>query len=97
MKNLKCTYDHEDISSYKEETDQRYFKDEDSELFGTSCASCHVAFECEGNIGTNVVYIPEFSNPTQFCYGWHKLGCKHGYCHACYLIMMNNNDTGRLR
>ena len=51
MKNLKCISDHKDVSSYKEESDQRYLKDKESEHFGTSCASYHVDFENEGKGG----------------------------------------------
>ena len=54
LMNVKCTYDHEDMSSYKEESDRRYFKDNESELFGTCCASCHVAFDCERNVDTSL-------------------------------------------
>ena len=50
MKNLKCSYDHEDISCHKEESDRRYFKDEESELFGTSCMSCRVALSVKGTL-----------------------------------------------
>ena len=92
LKDLKCTHDHMDVSAYKEEGDRRYFKDKDSELFGTSCALCFVNFKFEA--GKNAVDI---NNPTHFCFGRQKFGCRHGYCHTCYVTLVNKSSTGRSR
>ena len=98
LKKLKCLCDHEDISSYKEEIDRRYFEDDKCELYGTNCASCLVSFKHEEEyFRKEAAYAPGKSNPTHFCFGCQKYGCKHGYCHTCYMILRNKRTARRQR
>ena len=82
-----CTCDHKDISSYKEETDKRYFQ-EDGELFNTSCATCGVLFRNSTSKGGDAVYVPDSNNPAYFCIGRWKFCCQHGHCRSCYLELL---------
>ena len=92
----KCQCDHKDISSFKEETDKRYFQDE-GELFETSCATCGVRFARDASDDGEAMYIPDLNNPAYFCIGRWKYGCKHGHCMLCYLDMLNSHSKSRSR
>ena len=94
-KKIKCPCDHLDISSYKEESDKRYFI-KDKELYNTRCAYCDVSFCAEVNT-KEAVWIPSNKSLTHFCSGRQKYSCKHGYCHGCYIRMVNDNPAKKTR
>ena len=91
-----CTLDHKDISSFKEETDKRYFA-EVSELYETKCSTCNVEFTSGTIDNDEAVFIPDNNNPAYFCIGRWKYNCKHGHCQSCYLVLLNANNSGRPR
>ena len=88
-KELKCPCDHLNTLSYKEESDKRYIKTTNCELFRTSCASCKIPITGEISADNEAMYVPNCKNLTHFCSGLFKYKYKHGFCHACYLKMVN--------
>ena len=94
-KKVRCPCDHLDISSYKEENDKRYFI-KDQELYNTKCAYCDVPFCAEVNT-KEAVWIPSDKSQTHFCSGRQKYSCKHGYCHGCYIKLVNDNPAKKTR
>lgn len=91
-----CTYDHKDMSMYKEEMDERYFNKE-NELYDTYCTTCGVEFV--GAIGKDdeAVYVSSTANPTYFCTGRRKFNCNYGHCKPCYLKQVQSICQNRSR
>ena len=85
------------MTNYKEEFDRRYFKGEDSELYGTICATCGVTFSDIAQADQDPVFIPDHNNPAHFCSGRCKFNCTHGYCHICYLKLASSSNRKRRR
>ena len=56
------TCNHKDISSFKEETDKRYYQ-EDGDLLDTSCATCEVSFVNNTDKHNDPVYVSYVNNP----------------------------------
>ena len=92
-KELKCSCDHLNTLSYREESNKRYFKTNDCKLFRTSCASCKIPFVGEISAGNKAMYVPDCKIPSHFHSNWFKYKCKYEYCHACYLEMVNQTDS----
>ena len=91
-----CTCDHKDISSFKEETDKRYFQD-GGELNETCCATCGVKFVNKISDNEEAVIVPDIVNPAYFCIGRWKFDCKHGHCRSCYFELLNAKESSRSR
>ena len=89
----KCKIDHSDVTMFKEESDKRYCN-ENGDLHGVACASCHCKF---GEKDKVKVVVPSVKYPIYVCSGRTLHDCVYSLCNTCHVKRSNNGIGTRKR